>query len=102
MIDSLISYLENIDPILAALYATLFTWLVTAAGAALVFFFRGMSKNIMDGMLGFTGGVMVAASIWSLLIPAINMSGGEGFTKVVPSVLGFLLGAAFLYGLDKV
>ncbi len=102
MTGSLIAYLESIDPILAALYATLFTWLVTAAGAALVFFFRTMSRNVMDGMLGFTGGVMVAASIWSLLIPAIDMSGGEGFTKVVPAVLGFLMGAAFLYGLDKV
>jgi ZIP family zinc transporter len=64
MIESIISYLESIDPIVAALYATLFTWLVTALGAAFVFLFKEMNKNVLDGMLGFTGGVMVAASVW--------------------------------------
>lgn len=102
MIESIISYLESIDPILAALYATLFTWLVTALGAASVFLFKEAKKSVMDGMLGFTGGVMVAASIWSLLIPALEMSPGEGFTKVVPSVVGFLIGAGFLFAIDKV
>lgn len=102
MIQNVIAYLETIDPILAAFYATMFTWIVTACGASVVFFFKNVSKNFMDGMLGFTGGVMVAASIWSLLIPAINMSEGEGFVKVLPSVLGFLGGAAFLFALDKV
>lgn len=101
MFETIIGYLESIPPIRAAFYATLFTWLVTAAGASFVFFFKSMNKNVMDGMLGFTGGVMVAASIWSLLIPAINMSEGEGFSQVMPAVLGFLGGAAFLYGLDK-
>lgn len=56
----------------------------------------------MDTMLGFTGGVMVAASVWSLLIPAINMSEGSGFIQVYPAVIGFLLGAAFLYSIDKI
>lgn len=102
MFEPIIQYLESINPITAALYATTFTWLVTAAGAAFVFFFKTMNKNVLDGMLGFTGGVMVAASIWSLLIPAIDMSEGEGFTKVVPAVVGFIIGAAFLFGLDKV
>jgi len=102
MIESIISYLESIDPILAALYATLFTWLVTALGAASVFLFKEAKKSVMDGMLGFTGGVMVAASIWSLLIPALEMSPGEGFAKVVPSVVGFLIGAGFLFAIDKV
>lgn len=102
MFESILTYFESIDPILAALYATLFTWLVTALGAALVFFFKKENKKVMDGMLGFTGGVMVAASIWSLLIPAIDMSDGEGFTKVTPAVLGFLGGAAFLFMLDKI
>lgn len=101
MIESIISYLESIDPILAALYATLFTWLVTALGAASVFLFKEAKKNLMDGMLGFTGGVMVAASIWSLLIPALEMSPGEGFVKVVPAVVGFLIGAGFLFAIDK-
>lgn len=102
MIHQVITYFESIDPILAALYASLFTWLLTASGAALVFFFKGLNRAIMDGMLGFTGGVMVAASFWSLLAPAIEMSGGEGFEKVIPSAAGFALGALFIYGLDKV
>ena len=101
MYDDLIKYLEGIDPILAALYATTFTWLVTAAGASLVFFFKTMNRAVLDGMLGFTGGVMVAASYWSLLAPAIEMSEGEGFTKVIPAASGFLMGALFLFALDK-
>ena len=101
MYNDLIKYLEGIDPILAALYATTFTWLVTAAGSSLVFFFKTMSRAVLDGMLGFTGGVMVAASYWSLLAPAIEMSEGEGFTKVIPAASGFLMGALFLFALDK-
>lgn len=92
---------ESIQPVLAALYAGLFTWSMTALGAAAVFVFRKPSKKLLDGMLGFTGGVMVAASFWSLLAPAIEMSEGEGFQKVLPSAIGFALGALFLYGLDK-
>jgi ZIP family zinc transporter len=101
MYNDLIKYLEGIDPILAAFYATMFTWLVTAAGASLVFFFKTMNRAVLDGMLGFTGGVMVAASYWSLLAPAIEMSEGEGFTKVIPAASGFLMGALFLFALDK-
>jgi ZIP family zinc transporter len=101
MFDSLLKYLESIDPILAAFYATLFTWFLTALGAAFVFFFKSMNRAVLDGMLGFTGGVMVAASYWSLLAPAIEMSEGEGFIKVIPAAVGFLLGAIFLFGLDK-
>ncbi|VXB77915.1 Dihydroorotate dehydrogenase [Flavobacterium sp. 9AF] len=101
MFEQLIQYLESIDPIIAALYATLFTWLVTAAGASFVFFFKNMNRTILDGMLGFTGGVMVAASYWSLLSPAIDMSEGEGFVKVLPAAIGFLMGALFLFALDK-
>ena len=100
--DQVIAYLESINPILAAFYATLFTWGLTAAGAALVFLFKGMNRAVLDGMLGFTGGVMVAASFWSLLAPGIEMSPGEGFVKVIPAAVGFALGAIFLYGLDKV
>jgi len=102
MIAQVIQYFESIDPILAALYATLFTWFLTALGASLVFFFKSMNRAVLDGMLGFTGGVMVAASFWSLLAPAIEMSSGEGFVKVFPAAVGFLLGALFLFGLDKV
>jgi ZIP family zinc transporter len=100
--DQIITYLERIDPVLAAFYATLFTWGVTALGASLVFFFKTIKRSVFDGMLGFTGGVMVAASFWSLLAPAIEMSTGEGFTRVFPSVIGFALGALFLFSLDKI
>jgi len=100
--ESIIQYFESIDPVLGALYASLFTWIITAAGASLVFFFKGMNRAVLDGMLGFTGGVMVAASFWSLLAPGIEMSPGEGFVKVVPAAIGFALGALFLFGLDKV
>lgn len=102
MVSSIIEYLSSINPVLAALYATLFTWGVTALGAALVFFFKSSNKLVMDGMLGFTGGVMVAASVWSLLIPAIDMSKGERFEKVLPAVIGFLGGSLFIYTLDRI
>lgn len=102
MFQSVIAYFESIDPILAALYATMFTWFLTAFGASFVFLFKNMNRVVLDGMLGFTGGVMVAASFWSLLAPAIEMSGGEGFVKVIPAAVGFLLGALFIFGLDKI
>jgi ZIP family zinc transporter len=102
MFQSVLDYFESIDPILAALYATLFTWFLTAFGASFVFFFKNMNRVVLDGMLGFTGGVMVAASFWSLLAPAIEMSKGEGFIKVIPAAVGFALGALFIFGLDKV
>ncbi len=101
MFDSVVAYLSSINPVLAALYATVFTWFLTALGASVVFFFKTMNRAFLDGMLGFTGGVMVAASYWSLLAPAIEMSEGEGFEKVMPAAIGFILGAFFLFGLDK-
>jgi zinc transporter, ZIP family len=102
MFDSIIDFFESIDPILAAFLATTFTWGLTAFGASFVFFFKTMNRVVLDGMLGFTGGVMVAASFWSLLAPAIEMSKGDGFIKVIPAAVGFLLGAIFIFGLDKV
>jgi len=95
-------FLSGINPVYAALVAGMFTWLLTAGGASLVFFFKDMSQKTLDGMLGFTGGVMVAASFWSLLSPAIDMSPGEGFVKAFPAALGFALGALFIFMLDKV
>lgn len=102
MFNEIVLYFENINPILAALYAGLFTWFLTALGASVVFLFKTMKQLLLDGMLGFTGGVMIAASFWSLLSPAIAMSKGEGFVKVVPAVIGFSLGALFIFGLDKI
>ena len=100
--NTIIDFFESINPITGALYATLFTWFLTALGASLVFFVKGMNRALLDGLLGFTGGVMVAASFWSLLAPGIEMSPGEGFIKVIPAAIGFGLGAIFIFGLDKI
>jgi ZIP family zinc transporter len=101
-LESLIDFFRGIDPVLAAFLATTFTWLVTAAGAALVFFFKTIHRGWLDGMLGFTGGVMVAASFWSLLTPSIEMSERlyPGWSWM-PAAVGFLSGALFLFFLDK-
>lgn len=93
--------LAGMDPVLGALLATTFTWLVTAAGASLVFFFGNASRRWLDGMLGFTGGVMVAASFWSLLTPSIEMSERMGNIPWLAPAIGFAAGALFLFGLDK-
>ncbi len=98
----IISFFENQNPIMGALYATIFTWLMTALGASLVFFVKNLNRMILDGLLGFTGGVMVAASFWSLLAPGIEMSPGEGFIKILPASIGFAFGAIFIFLLDKI
>ena len=90
------------SPILQAFLATLFTWGVTALGAAWVFTAREVSRRMLDTMLGFTAGVMIAASFWSLLAPAIEMAERSGSPGWVPAVTGFLLGGAFLRGADMV
>ncbi len=100
--ESIIEFFKNTDPVLGAFYATLFTWGLTALGASLVFFIKRLNRALLDGLLGFTGGVMVAASFWSLLAPGIEMSPGEGFYKVLPASIGFGLGALFIFTLDKV
>ena len=74
MMESIITFFKGIDPVLGALLATLFTWGLTALGASMVFFVKALNRQILDGMLGFTGGVMIAASYWSLLAPAIEMT----------------------------
>ena len=100
--NDLIHYFESIDPVYAALLATTFTWLVTAMGASLVFFFKSMHRGVLDGMLGFTGGVMVAASFWSLLNPSIELSERMYPDMIwMPAAVGFLSGALFLFFLDK-
>ena len=101
--DSMVAYLGTIDPVLAAFYATMFTWFLTAMGASLVFLFKSLNRGVLDAMLGFTGGVMVAASFWSLLNPAIELS-RDMYPSIpwMPAAVGFLTGALFLFGLDKV
>jgi ZIP family zinc transporter len=92
----------GLHPVLQALLATLFTWGVTALGASLVFFFKTINRKVLDAMLGFAAGVMIAASFWSLLAPAIEMSENMGLIPWVPAVVGFLLGGVFLRGIDMV
>lgn len=90
------------DAIWQALLAGLFTWAVTAAGAAAVFFTRTVNRKLLDSMLGFSGGVMLAASYWSLLAPAIEISAHGPTPSWVPPAIGFLLGGGVLWILDKV
>lgn len=96
-IDAILTY----NPILLALIAALFTWGVTALGAAMVFFFKTINKKVLNAMLGFAAGIMIAASFWSLLKPAIEMTEEQGGIPWIPAVVGFLSGGAFLYGIDK-
>lgn len=97
-INGLLEY----NPILLALFATLFTWGVTALGASLVFFFKTINKKVLNAMLGFAAGVMIAASFWSLLKPAIEMAEENGSIPWVPALVGFLSGGAFLLLIDKI
>lgn len=90
-----------IPPLWQALIATLFTWFVTALGASAVFFFREVNRRVLDTMLGFAAGVMIAASFWSLLAPAIEMAEMSGTPGWIPAVVGFLSGGAFLWVIDK-
>ncbi|MBL8119258.1 MAG: ZIP family metal transporter [Anaerolineae bacterium] len=94
--------LSQLHPVLLALIATTFTWGVTALGAATVFLTRRVNRKLLDLMLGFAGGVMIAASYWSLLAPAIEMAEGGALPAWVPAVLGFLAGGAFLRLIDIV
>jgi ZIP family zinc transporter len=95
-------WFRNLSPIVQALLATCFTWFVTALGAGLVFFFKSIDRKVLDGMLGFAAGVMIAASYWSLLAPAIEMAEESNAPGWVPATAGFLLGGAFLWLVDKV
>jgi len=90
------------SPILQALLATTFTWFVTALGASLVFCFREIERRVLDAMLGFAAGVMIAASFWSLLAPAIELSAGSGLPSFLPPLAGFLAGGVFLWVVDRI
>jgi len=93
--------LANLNPVIQALLATGFTWFMTALGAATVFAFKSINRRVLDAMLGFAAGVMIAASFWSLLAPAIEMAAESGLPSWLPATVGFLLGGAFLYGVDR-
>ncbi len=94
--------LRQFNPIVQALIATLFTWGVTALGAATVFLTKSISRRLLDFMLGFAGGVMIAASFWSLLAPAIEMVEQEGGIAWLPAAVGFLAGGIFIRIIDRI
>jgi len=98
----MIELFQNAHPVLQALLATCFTWGLTALGAAGVFIAKDINKKVLDGMLGFAAGVMIAASFWSLLAPAIEMSEGKDIPVWVPAAAGFLLGGLCLRGIDTI
>ncbi len=98
----MLDWFSELSPVLQALIATLFTWGLTAMGAGAVFFTRTISQKLLDTALGFAAGVMIAASYWSLLAPAIEMAEEGPLPSWLPAVTGFILGGLFLWGMDKV
>lgn len=95
-------FIKTLDPIYQALLATLFTWGMTAMGAAVVFLRRNLGQRLLDSMLGFAAGVMIAASYWSLLAPAIELSEAGPMPVWLPAASGFLIGGVFLSGIDRI
>jgi len=95
-------FFEQYGYVAQALIATLFTWGVTAAGAALVYFTSSVNRKVMDSMLGFAAGVMIAASFWSLLAPGIAMAEELGHTPWLTAVIGFMGGGIFMRVADKI
>ncbi|MFM8875593.1 MAG: ZIP family metal transporter [Anaerolineae bacterium] len=95
-------WFEGLTPIIQALLATCFTWFVTALGAAVIFFFKDVNRRVLDAMLGFAAGVMIAASFWSLLAPSIELAEEMSLPAWLPASVGFALGGIFLWGVDKV
>ena len=93
---------QNFHPVIQAFIAGIFTWSLTAIGAAVVFTVKEVNRKILDSMLGFASGVMIAASFWSLLAPAIEMSQDKSIPSWLPAAAGFLLGGIFLRSIDRV
>jgi len=91
-----LEWFSDLHPVVQALLAGTFTWAVTMLGAGLVFLRKNPARNILDAMLGFAAGVMIAASFWSLLAPSIDMAEAQGVSPWIPPMVGFLLGAVFL------
>jgi ZIP family zinc transporter len=99
--SAVVGSFAGLSPIVQALLATFFTWGMTAAGAALVFGTKNVPRKLLDAMLGFAAGVMIAASFWSLLAPSISLSEEGTLPMWVPPVIGFLAGGIFLRLLDR-
>ena len=97
----MIDFFLELNPIIQALIATLFTWFITALGAFIVCFFQKINLRILDLMLGFASGVMIAASFWSLLAPSIELSEKLGYVKWLLPSLGFILGGIFVILADR-
>ncbi len=97
----MLEWISQFSPVIQAGIATCFTWGVTALGAGLVFFFKTINKKILNAMLGFAAGVMIAASFWSLLAPSIEMSEELGKVAWLTASVGFLSGGLFLFAVDK-
>jgi ZIP family zinc transporter len=97
----MISWIEQFGPVEQALIATSFTWFVTALGASFVFFFNTINRSVLNVMLGFAAGVMIAASFWSLLAPGIELADKLGQTAWITVAIGFLAGGGFLLLVDK-
>lgn len=98
----MVDFFINLNPIIQALLATIFTWGITAIGASLVFFFKNINKTFMDAMLGFAAGVMIAASFWSLLLPSIEMANNLNMVSWLVAFLGIMCGGFLLFIGDKV
>ncbi len=96
MSESIPNWFFTLSPVAQAFSAGMFTWGLTALGAALVFFTKAVNYKVLDSMMGFAAGVMIAASFWSLLVPSIDMAADQGVIEWIPAAVGFLLGGLFL------
>ncbi len=96
----MLEWFSGLSPINQALFALIIAWFTTAGGAASVFYFKTFNQKVMDGMLGFAGGIMIAASFWSLLEPALELSDGGSMPVWLPALIGFLVGGMCLKAVD--
>ena len=102
MVNPMVDFFLHLNPVVQALLATCFTWAVTAAGAAMVFLQREIRPKLLDAMLGFAAGVMIAASFWSLLAPGIRMAEDLGQIAWLTAAIGFFSGGVFMRLIDLV
>ena len=102
MASTVSTWFQGLSPLLQSLLAGCFTWGVTALGAAVVFATRTVNRKLLDAMMGFAAGVMIAASFWSLLVPSIDMAEAQGVPGWLPAAIGFLVGGIFLRFADAV